>query len=340
MKTLNFFILFLLQGIFLNAQITINYGDLVSVGDTIIQGNDDNISSFSVGGTGQQTWDFSGMTADSEDTLIFIALADAPFAGAFSDAEMVVEILPDSMFMYIDNEPSYLHILGMAASGYNDVHSYPYQNILPYPVTYGDEFYSEYTSIVKFSNVTDSMMYKQYANDTINVNAYGDITLPSGTYNSLRFYHNVYRVDSVFMKTGTDWILQGTQEYPQDYYEWWTNDPTVKMKVAELQTNEQGLVTGGNFMKSVFVHNTSVKNIDELIPNIIISNIGNGKIYIKNIPYGYKRLCIFDISGKEIYSESINSRNDEIRVRNINPGIYILTFFSEKGKIAKKIVLD
>jgi len=325
---------------FSNAQITINSNDLISIGDTLIQGEDDNITSFVTGGTGLQTWDFSSMTPDSQDTLIFIALADAPFASAFPDAEMVVNILPDSMFMYIDHEPAYLHILGMSGGPYNAVHSFPYQNIMPFPVTYGDEFYSDYMSLGKFYNGTDSMMYKQYAKDTVNVNAYGDVILPSGTFNSLRFYHNVYRIDSVFMKTGTDWILQGTQEYPSDYYEWWTNDPTVKMKIAELKTDEQGNVTGGNFMKNVFLHNTSVKNIENKSTNMIISNIGNGEIAVKNIPKGYKRLCIFDVSGKEIYSESIKPGKDEISVRNLIPGIYIVSIFSERGKIAKKIVID
>ena len=346
MKSLKLLILFLFVISFSNAQITINSNDLISIGDTLIQGEDDNITSFLTGGTGEQTWDFSGMTADSQDTLIFIALADAPFASAFPDAELVLEILqdnngtPDTMFMYIDHEPGYLHILGMSAAQYNAVHSYPYQNIMPFPVTYGDEFYSVYMSLIKYYNGTDSIMHKQYAKDTVNVNAYGDVILPSGTFNSLRFYHNVYRTDSIFIKTGTDWIFVNSNEYPSDYYEWWTNDPTVKMKIAELQTDEQGNVTGGNFMKNVFLHNTSVKNIDKNFSDIIILNIGNGEIAVKNIPKGYKRLCIYDVSGKEIYSESIYSGKDEISVRHLIPGIYIVSVFSEKGKIAKKIVID
>ena len=332
---------------FSNAQITINSNDLISIGDTLIQGEDDNISSFVTGGTGLQTWDFSNLTDNGNlDSLIFINISQVPDYNLFPGANLGLKIInyhngnTDTLFQYIETSESYLHILGMSAAQYNAVHSFPYQNIMPFPVTYGDEFYSVYMSLMKYYNGTDSIMHKQYAKDTVNVNAYGDVILPSGTFNSLRFYHNVYRIDSVFMKTGTDWILQGTQEYPSDYYEWWTNDPTVKMKIAELKTDEQGNVTGGNFMKNVFLHNTSVKNIENKSTNMIISNIGNGEIAVKNIPKGYKRLCIFDVSGKEIYSESINSGKDELSVRNLIPGIYIVSIFSEKGKIAKKIVID
>ena len=344
MKTLKLLILFLFSGIFLNAQITINYGDLVTIGDTIIQGEDDNITSYSVGGTGSQTWDFSGMTADSQDTLIFINPADAPFGSSFPDAEMAVEILqdnngnPDTMFMYIDNESDYLHILGMSANPYNDVHSYPYQNIMPYPVTYGDEFFSEYTSIAKFYNGTDSMMYKLYANDTINVDAFGYVSLPSGTYNSLRFYHNVIKKDSVFMKTGTEWNLINSQEYPQDYYEWWTNDPSVEMKVAELQTDEQGVVTGGNFMKEAFLHSTSVSELSD-ISNFMISYSGNGNILLRNIPKSYNKVFIYDISGKEIQSKMINSDITELNVQHLSPGIYIVTLSSPSGSFGNKIFI-
>jgi len=339
MKTFYFLNLFLFVGIVLNAQITINSSDLVSVGDTVIQGSDENITSYTIGGTGEQTWDFSGLSADSEDTLVFVDLSETPFGSDFPDAEMAVKILPDTMFMYIDLETSYLHIIGMSANPYNAVYFNPFQNIMPFPVTYGDEYYSVYMSVAKFFNGTDSMMYRQYANDTVNVDAYGDLTLPSGTYNTLRFYHNVYRTDSVFLKVGTEWILQNRQDYPNDYYEWWTNNPNVKMKITELQTDEQGNVIGGNFVKSVFIHNTSVKEINTDCSDLIITNIGNGTILIKNIPKEYYRLCIYDVSGKEIAARSLNSETGPINFKNIKPGIYIVSLYSPQSKSGKKIIV-
>ncbi len=339
MKTISFFSLFILFGIVLKAQITINSNDLVFVGDTIIQGYDNNISSYVVGGTGEQTWDFSGMTADSEDTLVFVSLSETPFETAFPDAEMAVKILPDTLYMYIDKEPSYLHILGMSANLYNDVHDYPFQNIMPFPVTYGDEFYSDYMSVAKFFNGTDSIMYRQFETDTINVDAYGELTLPSGTFKTLRFYHNVYRADSVFMKVGTDWVLQNRQEYPDDYYEWWTNDPNVKMKIAELRTDEAGNVTDGNFMKNAFIHSTFVKQINNDFLNLIVSNTGNGTILIKNIPKEFNFVRVYDLSGKEISGKSLFP-GKEMYLRNLSPGIYVVTFFSPQGKIGKKIIVN
>ncbi len=343
MKKLSFLFLLLSAAFYNNAQITFTLNDIAGIGDTIIQGYDDNPDSFSPGGTGAQTWDFSGMIADNQDTLIFIENASAPFGASFPDADLSVEILqddngtPDTMFMYIDTDDTYLHILGMSNSDVNDVHSYPYQNVMVFPLTYGNEFYSESVSIAKIFNGSDSVMYKLYANDTINVDAFGYLTLSAGTYNTLRLYHNVLRIDSVFIKSGSDWLLVNSQEYPQIYYEWWTDDPDVKMKVAELKVDEQGAVTESNFMIQAYIHTSSVKKL--LKENLIIKNSNNSTIQICNIPKDFNKIAVFDISGKQIVSKNINTSECFISLKGNASGIYIVSLYSGNEKISKKIII-
>lgn len=344
MKTLQLLTLFLFTSAFLNAQITINSDvDLVSAGDTVIQSYDDNISSFSPGGTGQQSWDFSSLTDNGNlDSLIFIDISQVPDHNLFPGANLGLKIInyhngnTDTIFQYIETSAAYLHILGMYASQYNDVHYLPFQNIMPFPVTYGDEYYSDYVAVVKAFNGVDSIMIKSYENDTIKIDAYGPITIPRGTYESLRFYHNSYRSDSSFIKMGSNWIFNTVNNYPSDSYVWWTNDPTVKMKVLEFQTDEQGAVTGGNFANEIFLHNSSIQNLTDN-SNLIITNSGNGNILIKNIPKKYNKVHVYNIEGKQVRVKQINSDSIELNVQNLSAGVYIVSISSPSGTIGKKV---
>ncbi len=345
MKKLFLILIFITSFPFLNAQITINsVSDLISAGDTIIQSHDDNITSFSPGGTGEQTWDFSNLIANGDnDSLIFIDISQAPFYSLFPDANFAVIILDDNngitdtMFQYIKTSDTYLHILGMYATQYNDVHSFPYQNMMPFPVTYNDEFFSDYYSVAKFLNGNDSIMYKLYVNDTVNVDAYGTVSIPSGNFQCLRFYHNCFHTDSVFIKTADTWNFQAVSPYNQDYYEWWTNDPAVKMKILEFKVNESGEVTDGNFLSQALIHESSVSELNHSY--FKISYLENGNIYLKNIPKDFNNVTIYDLSGKQILNHSIYTDCYNLNVQNIPKGIYILSISSSYAKIGKKIIV-
>ncbi len=344
-KKLFLILIFIASFPFLNAQITINsVANLVSAGDTIIQSHDDNITSFSPGGTGEQTWDFSNLTTNGDnDSLIFIDMYQTPFYNLFPDANFAVMILDDNngntdtMFQYIETSDMYLHILGIYVSQYKDVHSFPYQNMMPFPVTYNDEFFSDYYSVAKFLNGNDSMMYKLYVNDTVNVDAYGTVNIPLGNFQCLRFCHNSFHTDSVFIKTAGTWNFQTVSSYNQNYYEWWTNDPAVKMKILELKVNESGDVIDGDFVSRALIHGSSVSEFNNSDFNILY--LENGDIYLKNIPKGFNNVAVYDLSGKQILNHSIYTDCYKLNVQNIPKGVYILSIYSSYAKTGKKIII-
>ncbi len=345
MKKLYLVLISILSFTFLNAQIIINSADdLISAGDTVILSHDNNITSFSPGGTGEQTWDFSNLVAaGNNDSLIFFDISQAPFYDLFPDANLALKIIADNngisdtMFQYIKTADTYLHILGMYTSQYNDIHSFPYQNIMPFPVIYNDQYLSDYYSVAKFFNGTDSTMYKLYVNDTINVNAYGTVSIPLGNFQCLRFYHNCFHTDSVFIKTANTWNFQTVSSYNKDYYEWWTNNPVVKMKILEFQVNESGEVVDGNFVSEALIHETSVSELNH--SELKFSYLENGNIYIENIPEGFKLLSVYNLSGKKILSQQINRGRYSLNLQNIPKGIYIISIESAFARVGKKIIL-
>ncbi len=344
MKTVKILLIFIFYGTVVNSQITINSGDIANVGDTVIQSEDANITSFSPGGTGEQTWDFSNLTPSNNDTILFVDISGAPEYQNYPDADFAVEILgedgggnPDTTFMFIDKTDDYLNIEGAYIPDLGNVPFVPFQKIMPFPVTYGDEFYSEYYNVLKTYSGTDSIMFKSYVNDTINVNAYGTVSMTSGNYESLRFYHKILQKDSVFIKNADSWILVNDTVKNKYRYEWWTNNPDVKMKIAEFETDEFDNVIGGDFMSKAFIHYAYVRQTEN--NNLKILYLADGKAYIKNIPEGFNLLSVYDMSGKQILSKQIISENYRLNLQNIPKGIYIISISSQKAKIGKKILI-
>ena len=324
------------------AQITITSDDIVGVGDTLLQSYDSNIINFSPGGTGEQTWDFSSLTPVDDDTLIFINSADAPYGSAFPDADFAVKILEaqsgDTMFAYVDKSNTYLRVLGISSSDFNDIHYNPYENMMPFPVTYGDEFYSDYNAHVKFFTGTDSVLIKSYIKDTVLTDAYGTLILPLGSINTLRFYHKTYKTDSAFLQVSGNWQFSSVQQDTSYSYDWWTDDPLIKMKALELDVDAAGVVTDGNFISNAFIHSSGIRN-DITLPEIIIETT-NGLLKISNIPKEFKSIVICDISGKEIYSNTVNTGNISIYTNNFTNGVYILSFKSKNLVFSEKIIIN
>ncbi len=323
------------------AQITITSDDLVGVGDTLLQSYDANIINFSPGGTGYQIWDFSSLTPVADDTLMFINTADAPYGNAFPDADFAVKILNsvsgDTVFAYVDKSSTYLRVLGISASDFGDIHYNPYENMMPFPVTYGDEFYSDYSAQVKYFNGTDSVLIKSYKKDTVLADAYGTLILPLGNINTLRFYHKVYKTDSVFLQVSSNWQFINIRQDTSYSYEWWTNDPMIKMKALELYVDAADTVTDGNFISQAFIHSSGIRD-DITQPKIVVETT-NGILKISNIPKEFKNIVVCDISGKEIYSNPIANENVNIYTNNFKNGIYILSFKSPGFTFSKKVII-
>ncbi|NPA68725.1 MAG: T9SS type A sorting domain-containing protein [Chlorobi bacterium] len=344
MKQINFFLSFILFGLISEAQITLNYGDLVSAGDTVINFTVDDLSAISPGGTGEQTWNFAGLTPGGTDTLCFVAPDETLAYDVFPDTDLGLKILttdddgnPDTIWIYLDQSTDFLHIIGISASLFGNAKPVPYQNLMPYPVTYGDVFYSDYTSVVKTYIDSDSIMFKSDVHDTVYVNAFGELTTPAGTFNTLRFFHDKYEIDSTFVKIGDTWIFADRNINDDNYYEWWTNDPEAKMKILEITVSQSGEVTDGNYTGEAKIHSSEIPALTNKT-NIIFENTGDFLI-IKNIPEGFKNIIVYDISGKEILSAPVNRAEERIFTGGQSAGLYLVSLVSPYMSISKKIIM-
>jgi len=361
MKTKLFTIVLTFIGLNSFAQITVTDADLMSVGDIIYQAYDDApASSISLGNNGpNQTWDFSALQVQEYDTTEFIDPVGTPFANIHPTANLCIE--DDGEYVYINKDA-----LGVNLVGFDNL---PYPKLLlPLPLTYGAN------TTVGPITIMDSVMVNVFLPDSIailitqgqaqtidsikivvesstefNVDAYGNVIIPMGTFDALRVKmddvtstdYYVYCTDTLFFGAGSGWYPMPAVIIPSEVevvssYQWWTNDASVKFALVQMDVDSLGGIDAVDFMHSpvpASAANLSADNIN-IYP---IPATYNLSVEAKNNELTV--LSLVDLNGKLILKKEFTQATN-LDVSQIAKGIYYLNLNTEEGNFTKKIVIE
>jgi len=254
----------------MRGQITITLADANVVGDTIINVYDTIVPvGTTVGGTGSQTWDFSALQFDYADTFIYVDPSTTANAADFSTATLATD---DGGFSaYLEANSNGLFFNGIAADFFGTGSSTsliyaPTQKIIEFPSTSGTTYIDTSAYRLKFAGADvgaplDSIAVYHRSFLTANVDAYGTVTTPSGTYQVIRQYTMELTYDSLMLKdpafTGGIWVfgdpaLIGFPNPTIDTiynYQWFAAG--MGYPVIEMETDgPAGNVIGANFRMS------------------------------------------------------------------------------------------
>jgi len=359
MKQKLFTIALAFTSVFATAQITVTDTDLVSIGDVIYQATDSlPASSITIGNAGaNQTWDFSALQVLEYDTTEFIDPAGTPFASVHPSANLCIE--EDGEYIYIEKSATSLSVVAFDAMPYSFL-------VTSLPIVYGN------TVNIPSSVVMDSVMPNMFFPDTlaplltlgqahtidsiritvavssaINVDAFGNVTIPMGTFDALRVNnttttiseYSVYCTDTVFnMNSG--WFsaaaLLPNETDVQYSYQWWTNDVDVKFILVQMDVSDNGDIYNVDFMHSpvsATVTSLSATNFNVYpIPvtyNLTVDAKGNE----------LTDLNLVDVSGKVILNKEF-TQTTNLDFSKIAKGIYYLNLSTNEGKLTKKVVVE
>lgn len=342
-------------------QITVTDADLIGVGDIIYQAWDTTgiSSAINVGNAGaNQTWDFSSLQASDWDTTNVISPTGTPYANMYPNANLCFQ--EDGEYYYINKSTNGVEVVG--------IDNFPINMLLsPLPLTYGLTYSDGPNTIMDSSMVNmflpdslalfissfqahkiDSMKVVVTLTNDFNVDAWGDVTIPMGTYSSLRVNaqevtttsFSAYCTDTL-LGTGSGWYPIPQQIFPSEtdafnHYQWWTNDPSIKFVVADLEVDSAGNVIDASFLtipQAVAVTELAENTIKVFpIPSTYQLNIEANSTDLAT----YK---IYDISGRLIL-ENTFSKNTRVDLNNKAKGSYLLNISTEKGSITKKIIVE
>ena len=342
----------------IQGQITIYDTDLVGVGDIIYQAKDNNPSPLlNIGSIGLNQWDFTSLQTSSLDTVEFILPSNTPFSSNHPSANLCFSA---DQFTYVDK-----NINGATIVGIDDLPVY--YPLLPLPLTYpylssvGPFFTEEVFPNVFFpdslalfitaaqAQTIDSIKYTDEVHTDFNVDAYGTVTLPSGTFDALRLYTNqiqtlsafVYCTDTLF-GTGSGWYAIPSQLLPSGLslgtdtlrsYQWWTNNNLAKFALVQMSVDAAGNIGTVDFLtipSSLNFNNLSSNGTKVFsIPNNEFLSVDLGKNIACDI-------SIFDLNGKIILKDSFVSSSN-FNISSFPKGIYVVRLITDEEVMSKKI---
>lgn len=353
-------------------QITLTSNDFADGGDTIRMSiaNDSEGIDFSLTGS-DYTWDFSTLTVSSQTLKNFQSIDQAfPASNSifgesapsnyqatnFTDntGDIPWAQLYDEWSTYIHNGRVFsknssdsistigyhLAVNGVSHAIRSDTIETRYKFPLNFGNTYSSKGYTNLEFIYYLSGYPDlHAIWRQHRLRNSNVDGWGTITTPYGTFEALRISHQITEKDSI-MSEEPDGTLTWT-ELPvsnSTIYEWWTTDklePVLRVHISDaLGSQTVSLVEFlDNFNFSVAVTETVQTSI-RLSPNPTTD-----KLFINNTTRGSK-YSIIDRNGKIVKSGILNSTSSSLDVDYLSNGTYQLIIRSpEATRIGRFIKL-
>jgi hypothetical protein len=239
----------LMTGMISYGQITINANDVIGYGEFIEQ-TVDTIPSIAHGPAGaDQTWNYAGLL-NAHTTSFFGFGAPGWYSGSseFPDATLAINDAASGVTSFFRKNSDALDLLGIygdfVGSGNEEALVFdPFERLISFPSTYQTEFFNSYSFDFSFDGSAfsvDSIVVQSDTDKSSEMDAWGTITTPLGTFDVIRQY--IYEVTTTVIDAylfGIS-VFNDTQVDETHTYSFWTNDPDSRFVVLEY-TYDPGL---------------------------------------------------------------------------------------------------
>ncbi len=330
-----------LSPIVLFAQISITDADFAEADESVIMSiTTDNSIDFVTTGV-NHTWDFSNLTLETQRFRGFMGMSGVP---TFVYAAFVATVLTDYQASYYlpATDLPLNDISGFLPISITDVNQYTRKtsnaitsigyslniegNTIPvrsdtietrykFPMYYGDSYSSRGYTNLDMNPFFDAI-FRQYRQRYTEVDGWGNITTPYGSFDALRVKHTINEIDSIRIDVfgNLTWI---PIPVPDSYiYEWLANgedDAILRITTTDILGTET--VTGIEYKDYGLGLNELVLEV-ELYPNP-----ASGLISIKNAPLG-SSFSIVDMSGSLVMEGVIKTPLAQVNIATLDNGMY------------------
>ncbi|KGE89844.1 PKD domain-containing protein [Phaeodactylibacter xiamenensis] len=214
------------------AQITLTADDIPDFGEVYANAVDTLLTSVDVGpaSADAQTWSFLNFDADEVFTNTVVMPSETPAADLFPTATFAFEG-SNELYSFAEVTSDALFAAGGSAPGPDGtIFTVAFENqqqLLPLPATYGAVFEDEFSYRLEIDGGTfgaDSVRLIGGGTVEAEVDAFGEITVPAGTFEVLRQRSVITTADSIYVKIFGSFILIDVIENTTVSYEWWGAD--------------------------------------------------------------------------------------------------------------------
>lgn len=273
-----------------------------------------------------QVWDFSWLEDDDTDTLRIIKADLTPFGNEFPDANFGISS-NEANYFYQSINPEGVELLGRVnydiIFDYNTIYRFNTEgNSINFPLRYQDTYGFSYSYFVQYPTLfpgTDSIRVWNGSSFDIEVDAFGQLSVPSGTYEVIRLKQTAYIADtvSVYDEPG-GWSSQTINR--DTSISWLFYTKSVGYRLLAFSQNING------FGKNVgWVKDYTLSDGEELL------NVSHIKVYPQPSSQfvflkhdDFLEYEILNIQGKSIQKGNLLPNAEKIDISLLNSGMYIL----------------
>ncbi|MEJ6685644.1 MAG: T9SS type A sorting domain-containing protein [Crocinitomicaceae bacterium] len=357
---MKFLISFALLPTLLCAQVTLEISDFSDGGDTIrVSSTNDFSIDFESTGT-NYNWDFSSLVAESQTLKDYQSMNNAgsltlfTFGGFANEAlqatnfsetagiplDQAGDFLPisiDAVNQFSKNSSDAINSVGLSISISGTeipVASDTIETRYNLPLNYGNIHNSRGYTYLNLNPIYDAIWIQYRTRDT-EVDGWGSITTPYGTFDALRLKHEIVEIDSIYIDLfgGPAWY-----ELPvplRTEYEWIAKDE--KEPILRIITSQ---IAGAETVNSIEYRDQYLgleAGIIESQNNIVIGpNPVENKLNILGVNGTYS-FSLLSLNGKVVV-EKVNITNKSIDLSNIEKGTYLIVLNTTKGVSVQKII--
>lgn len=351
--------------LYLEAQITVENTYVATLGDTVFLAEDTlHGSQLDLGdAAGDQLWDFSILEEHKPDGGIPQLPSTAPLYTNFPDADWVLnDIYEDSIHVFFKQTDEYLEVVGIVEYDSNGNPTLPpfqfRQRYMEFPSMYGDTFSNTHYAFTQTSFVgedpdslgphptIDSLRSKFYLESYSELDAWGDVILPVGTYPTIR-QHTWSRVrivsdwygDSAWRPLSESFILGFIDSVQYDTtddasYRWWSDNEHANFWIVEVQLDTNGV--GRDSVSYTKVRPKWPTGIEGKANNSIkvFPNPASDELKVEGL-YIDDRVRIYDIQARLLFEQRATAPSIHVGLGSFSTGSYLIHVSNPKEGIRK-----
>ncbi|MFM2017575.1 MAG: hypothetical protein RL007_1231 [Bacteroidota bacterium] len=315
-----------------NAQTTITTADLPAL-LTVIHQTRDTTMTQSPGGSGiAQTYNFTALLDQQEDSTTFTNPMWTPYGAAFPQANMALMINQGDAYLYAENTGTELLIHGQAAdplgSGTIAITFTNPETQMTFPAAYGGGFADTAGGVTQFylgidpgiGFTVDSVRIHSNIVKYSDYDAWGSAQTPLGTYNVLR--QNTWRrqIDTIDIYAFGQWAPNFFSQMDSTRtYSYWTNG--IGSPIVELTDQDDlGQITDCRWVLTAPTVTGIPSNDNAAVINAYPNPATDAIAF--STPEGKGSVELIDVTGRVVKTAVINSDITRMDVSDLAAGSY------------------
>lgn len=338
------------------AQITLTNANTATIGDDFYRAEEEQppVGLTYTNSGANQTWDFSMFLAYPETfahSNVVNAQSVPEFGQSFPNADFAVANITsiDTTNLFFTSDANSLQAVGIG--GPFVVQSIPFkvtmnftnpQKLLQFPSTMGTSFEDTlfFDALIKdpaYAQFVDSARVKRFQTIDSEIDAWGTVTIPSGTFTCLREKRTEISTDSAWVESTafgfTFDTLAYTQVVTELVYNWYTED--YNLPLVEIRTETGGAINSIHFRSQPSECCVGVEENELGVKFNVYPNPASEMITVLTTHNEQSFISMYDMTGREVLNQSISQAQSQFSVENLANGMYLYRIQDANGKLIK-----